>query len=427
MPILVLGVSYRRASVELLERLAFVEEDYAKAYRRLKELPSVREAVVLSTCNRTEVYAEVATYHAGFLDLKRFIAESRELTPEEFAEPLYSHYEDDAAGHLFRVASGLDSMVLGEQQILGQVRDAYRLAHAEGTTGSMLSSLFRDAVRTGKRVRAQTLIGASPTAFLETGARLAVEVLGGLAGRAVAVVGAGGMAAMAARYLRTQGVGDIRILNRSPERARRLAEQAGGEAHGLDMLASAVGHADLVVSSTGAAGLVIGADTVRRAMVENGRAGRPLFLLDLAVPRDIDPEAASIPGVSVADLDDLKDALEPSAPGSAFEVERARDIIDQEVKRFAAWRRAARLAPLIHALRARGEAIQAAELVRMAPRLADLTDREREAVEALARGIVAKLLHHPIVRLKETAGPGSGDAIARTVADIFGIEYRPGG
>src|SRR6266542_748303 len=194
MPVLALGVSYRRASVELLERLAFVEEDYPKAYRRLKELPSVREAVVLSTCNRTEVYAEVATYHAGFLDLKRFIAESREVAPEEFAEPLYSHYEDDAAGHLFRVASGLDSMVLGEQQILGQVRDAYRLANAEGATGSMLSSLFRDAVRTGKLVRVQTLIGASPTAFLETGAMLAVEVLGSLEGRAVAVVGAGGMA-----------------------------------------------------------------------------------------------------------------------------------------------------------------------------------------------------------------------------------------
>ena len=193
MPILGLGVSYRRASVELLERLAFVDEEYAKAYRRLADLEPVSESVILSTCNRVEVYAEVSSYHAGFLALKRFLFESREVQPDDFAEPLYSHYEEDAAVHLFDVASGIDSMVLGEPQILSQVRQAYHRAEAEGATGPMLSALFRGAIRTGKRARAETAIGAAPGALVEAGTALAERALDGLAGKSALVVGAGGL------------------------------------------------------------------------------------------------------------------------------------------------------------------------------------------------------------------------------------------
>src|SRR5439155_510821 len=290
--------------------------DFPKAYRRLLDMEAVTEGVVLSTCNRVEVFAEVASYHSGFLDMKRFLAESREIPPDEFAEPLYAHYEDDAALHLFSVAAGLDSMVLGEPQSLAQVRQAYRVARGEHAAGPSLSGFFRSAIRTGRRVRAETAIGASPAAMVEAGASLAERELGGLAGRSVLVVGAGGMAALAVKDLRARGVGTLRILNRSFERASRLASRAGAEAGGLGGLA-------------------------------------------------------------------------------------------------------AKLAPLIQSWRARGARIQAAELARVAPRLSRLSDREWAAVQALASGIVAKLLHEPIVRLKDQPGPGP-DSLARALAELFG-------
>ena len=419
MPILALGVSYRRAPVELLERLSFVEDDYPKAYRYLRDLEDVREAVVLSTCNRVEVFAEVSTYHAGFLDLKRFLSESREIHPDEFAEPLYSHYEDDAAEHLFGVAAGIDSMVLGEPQILTQVRQAVRRAEAEGASGPMLSALFGGAVRAGKRSRAETGIGASPAAFVEAGAELADRELGGLDGRSVVVVGAGGMAALAAQHLRERGVGQLRIVNRNVERGARLAARAGADHGGMESLAQAIAGADLVVTSTGAAGTVISPEVVLEARRLDGRSGRPLFFLDLALPRDVDPDVAAIPRVRLADLDDLKSMLTERAAGAEAEVEKVRVIIKEEVGRFTARRRSARLAPLIQALRDRGDRVAAAELARVAPRLADLSGREREAVEALARGIVAKLLHEPFVRLR------GSDPLARAAAELFGIDLPP--
>ncbi|HWC32677.1 MAG TPA: glutamyl-tRNA reductase, partial [Actinomycetota bacterium] len=214
MPVLALGVSYRRAPVDLLERLAVTREEEPKAYRRVLELGSVSEAVLLSTCNRVEVYAEVDRYHQGFQDLKRFLAEDREVPVDEFAEPLYSHYEDQAAEHLFSVASGLDSMGTGEPQILSQVRAALRTARAEHAAGQVLESLFTHAVRVGKRARAETAIGASPSAFVEAGARLAERFLGGLAGRSVVVVGSGEMAALAIDSLRARAVGDVVVVGR---------------------------------------------------------------------------------------------------------------------------------------------------------------------------------------------------------------------
>jgi glutamyl-tRNA reductase len=423
MPVLALGVSYRRAPVELLERLAFPRDDLPKAYRRLLDAEAVTEGVILSTCNRVEVYGEVASYHAGFLDLKRFLSESREVHTEEFAEPLYAHYEDDAALHLFSVASGLDSMVLGEPQILTQVRSAYRVSEAEQAIGPSLARLFRSAIRTGRRVRAETAIGASPAAMVEAGVSLAERNLGRLEGRSALVVGAGGMAALTVRALRSRGVARLRIVNRSFERATRLASRAGGEAAGLDGLAAGIAEADLVVCSTGASGTVIGTEAVRAAL-ERRRDGQPLFLLDLAVPRDVDTGVGALPGVLVADIDDLKEVVARNGAGEE-ELERARAIVSDEAGRFASWRRAARLAPLIQAIRERGAQIQAAELAKVAPRLSDLSDREWSAVRAMGAGIVAKLLHDPIVRLKERPGAGP-DSLARSVAELFGIEPPPG-
>ena len=418
MPILALGVSYRWAPVELLERLAIPEEEEPKAYRRLDGLEAVREAVILSTCNRVEVYADVALYHQGFQDLKRFLTEHTEVPVEELAGPLYSHYEDDAAEHLFSVAGGLDSMVLGEPQILAQVRAAFRRAQEEEAIGPALSDLFRRAVRAGRRVRAETGIGASPAAFVEAGATLAAEHLGGLEGRSVLVVGSGEMGSLAGRTLRDRGVGDVLVLSRRPHRAATLARRIDGRYGALTDLEAGLAAADLVVSSTGATRAVIGADVVRRS-----RPGdRPMFLLDLGVPRDVEPGVGDVPGVAVADIDDLRDVVARRQADVAGELEAARGIVAEEAGKYAVARRTARLAPLIQALQDRGERIRSDEIRRVASRLAALPERDREAIESLTRRIVRRLLHEPVVRLKDLAGRGSGDPAARVLARLFDLD-----
>ncbi|MFN2589985.1 MAG: glutamyl-tRNA reductase [Actinomycetota bacterium] len=427
MSILALGVSYRRASVDLLERLAFSPHDDAKAYRALMESPPVTEAVILSTCNRVEVYAEVESYHAGFQELKLFLAESREVSPEEFAEPLYSHYESQAPEHLFSVAAGIDSLIVGEPQILGQVRQAFRRAHAEHATGPTLGRLFRDAARAGKRARAETAIGSSPAAFVEAGVALAERTIGPVSGRPAVVVGAGAMASLAVSHLRERDMGPIRIVNRSPERAGRLAARVGADTVPFDRLAAALGEADLVVSSTGATAALVGPDVVQEALrLRRPNARPPLFFVDLAVPRDVDPSVRDLPGAAVADLDDIRRFLEERQAGHdghLGEVERVRAIVSEEVERFESWRRSTRLAPLIQALRERGDRIQAAELARFAPRLAGLSSSEREAVESLVRAVIAKLLHDPIVRLKDVGPSTPPDGHARAFAEVFGLSW----
>ena len=415
MPILALGVSHRRATVELLERLAFADEDLTKAYRRAIDDPAIEEAVILSTCNRVEIYGTVPNYHAGFQALKRLLCESRGVDESEIAEPLYSHYELEAVEHAFSVASGLDSMVLGEPQVLSQVRAALKRAEAEGAARSSMTGLFHAAARTGRRVRTETGVGAAPDAFVAAGADLATETLGTLEGTSAIVVGAGQMSALAVKHLRARGVGTITIVNRSVERARALAERTSSDHAGLDALPEMLADSDLIVSATGAAGVVVPTSAF-------DRVARPLFALDLAVPRDIEASAASLANVTLVDVDGLKEELSVRAAEAAADIERAHAIVADEVHRFTLRRRSERLAPLIHALRQRGEDVIAAELERFRSDLSSLTEDEREAVEALARGIVAKLLHEPIVRLKELSGPGAQDAHAKLLAELFAID-----
>jgi glutamyl-tRNA reductase len=415
MAILALGVSHRHATVELLDRLTFTEDDLAKAYRRIADDPAIDEAVIVSTCNRVEVYGAVPSYHAGFQALKRILTETRGIEPEELAESLYAHYEIEAAEHAFAVASGLDSMVLGEPQILAQVREALKSAEAEGAAGPAVTALFHAAARAGRRVRSETSVGAAPDAFVAAGADLAAGALGDLAGRHAVVVGAGQMAALAVKHLRGRGVATVRVLNRSLERARALAERTEAEHGDLDELPAALAAADLLVSATGAAGTVVPA-----AMLV-GR-DRPLFVMDLAVPRDVEPDARSLPNVTLVDIDDLRETLAVRAAEAAQDIDRAHAIVAEEVHRFTLRRRSERLAPLIQALRERGQAAVDAELERFRGDLAALTPDERAAVEALARGVVAKLLHEPIVKLKELSTPGSQGTHARALADLFGLE-----
>jgi len=415
MAILTLGISHRRATVELLERLAFTDDDFTKAYRRALDDPAIDECVIVSTCNRVEVTGSVPNYHAGFQALKRLLRESREIAEDEIAEPLYSHYEIEAAEHAFTVASGLDSMVLGEPQIHSQVREALRRAESEGAARHAMTALFHAAVRAGRRVRTETGVGAAPDAFVAAGADLAEGTLGALRGKRAVVVGAGQMSALAVKHLRERGVATIRIVNRSLERARALAERTSSEHGDLAQLPGALAEADLVISATGAAGVVVPASAF-------ADVSRPVFALDLAVPRDIDPSVRHSANVTLVDLEGLKETLAVRGAEAAADIERAHAIVTEEVERFALRRRSERLAPLIHALRERGDAVIAGELERFHGDLAALTPDEREAVESLARGIVAKLLHDPIVRLKELSTPGSQDVHAKLIAELYGID-----
>src|SRR6185312_14714715 len=282
-------------------------------------------AVILSTCNRVEVYGAVATYHAGFLGLKRVLSEARGIAADELSDPLYSHWERDAADHLFEVAAGLDSMVLGETQIHAQVREALRRAAAEGAAGTALTGVFHSASRAGRRVRQETSLGAAPDAFVALGADHAANELGDLRGRDVVVVGAGQMAALAVKHLHQRGVGPTRILNRSLEHARALAERTNAEHGDLDQLPDALLHADLVVSATGAAGHVIDAPMV--AAIQ-GRDGRPLVFVDLAVPRDIDPATAEVEGVTLLDIAALRDVVAQHSPETADDIAQARRLVE---------------------------------------------------------------------------------------------------
>jgi glutamyl-tRNA reductase len=420
MAILNLGISYRRAPIELLERLAFTDDDLAKAYRRVLDADAIEEAVILSTCNRVEVYASVPSYHAGFQAVKRFLAEAREVDPDELADPMYANWEREAADHLFAVASGLDSMVVGESQIGSQVRESLRRADGEGAVGNVLKGLFHAAGRAGRRVRSETALGAAPDAYVSIGTDLADEVIGGVAGRSAVVIGAGQMASLAVKHLRQRGVGPVRILNRSVERARALAQRIDADHGELDALPDALAQADLVISATGAAATVIDADLVRDAL--RGRSGRPLVLVDLAVPRDVDPAVGELPAVHRIDIAALRERVAIHGEATAEEIARGHAIVAEEVRRFVVRRRADELAPLIRAIRERGDQIVRGELDRQAARLSGLSAEERAAVEALARGIAAKLLHDPIVELKERSDPGTERAHARLLAELLGID-----
>ena len=423
MPILTLGISYRRSPIELLEQLSFGDEDLAKVYRHAIDQDAVDEAVILSTCNRVELTAAVPSYHAGFLALKRILSETSGVATEELAEPLYAHWERDAADHLFSVAAGLDSMVIGETQIHAQVREALRRADAEGAAGPTLKGLFHAAGRVGRRVRAETALGAAPDAYVTLGADLAAEALGGLEGRAVVVVGAGQMAGLAAKHLRHRGARISSVLNRSFEHARTLAERVGATPAELHELPGELRDADLVVTATGATGVVIDADLVATAL--RGRTTSSIVLLDLAVPRDVDRGVRQLDRVRVFDIEHLRKRLASHDDATAEEIARAHGIVAEEVHRWTVRRRSDALAPLIRAIRRRGDEVVRAELGRYANRLIELTPDEREAVEAIARGVAAKLLHDPIVELKERSEPGTGGMHASVLAELLGVEPDP--
>ena len=418
MTALVVGISHRSAPVSLLERVAIGTDEVRKVLHDLRQGEHLRESVVLSTCNRVEVYADVEKFHGGVDEVTDVLARTSGVPREELAGHLYVHYEEQSVQHLFAVVCGLDSMIVGETQILGQLRTAYALAREEGTTGRILHELFQHALRVGKRAHSETGIDKAGASLMAVGLRVGEHALGTLEGRSVLIVGAGSMGALAAATLRRAGVGDVVVANRTAGRAERLAESVGARAIGLDDLEAALRDADVVVSSTGATGIVVPGDAVERAIT--ARAGRPTFFLDLALPRDIDPRVRELPGVTLTDIDALRAVLESEEAG--LEVDAVRRIVHEEIGAYLAWQRANSVAPTVVALRSRAAEVVDAELLRLDTRMPELAPAARAEVAATVRRVVDKLLHAPTVRVKELAEEPGGHTYAEALRELFDLD-----
>jgi glutamyl-tRNA reductase len=415
--VVVIGLNHRTVPLDLLERMTIDESRLGKALHDVASRDNVSEAVVLSTCNRTEIYVIAEKFHGAYADVRDFLSESAYLAPEEFSEHLYVWYDDEAAGHLFAVTSGLDSAVVGEAEILGQVRHAWTRAQEEGTVGTSLNLLFRHALEIGKRARTETGISRHIASVSTAAVAMAAERLGSLDGRAILVLGAGDMGEGMVRALVEGGVDDVRIANRTWERAEEMAAHLGGRPVRLAELDQALTDVDLLLTSTGASSLMLEHGDMARVM--EARNGRPLLIVDVAVPRDVDPAASNLDGVTLLDMDDLRAFAEAGMAERRREVTAVRRMVDEELVRFSSISTAQEVAPLITALHEGSERVRLGELDRYRGRLGELDERQLEAVEAMTRGIVAKLLHDPTVGLKDAAGTARGERLAEALRDLF--------
>ena len=417
MSALVVGMSHHTAPVTVLERAALSADAVEKLLADVHSAEHICEAVAVVTCNRVELYADVATFHGGVEEVSSLLARHVQADLAELTSHLYVHYEDAAVSHLFHVASGLDSMVVGESQILGQVREAYRRAQAAETVGRVLQALFPAALRVGKRCHAETGIDSAGRSVVTVG--LAAVAPAGVAGSQALVVGAGSMAALAASTLAREGA-NVVVASRSADRAERLAGIVGGRAIELSRLSRALVDVDVVVSCTGAAEVVLSADMVEAAVRERG--GRPLRVLDVALPRDVDLAVHALPGVVAADLATLAGRHDLAA--AAEDVAAVRAIVADELAAFAGARRQAQVAPTVVALRAMADDVVASELARMGSRLPDLDARALEEITKTVRRVVDKLLHVPTVRIKELAAEPGGASYESALRELFALDPR---
>jgi glutamyl-tRNA reductase len=420
MSVLVVGLSHRTAPVALLEKAALAGDAQAKLLADVAATEHVAESLVLSTCNRVEVYADVDKFHGALTDVSELLARHAGVPLESLTPHLYVHYEDRAVAHLFSVVCGLDSMVVGESQIVGQVKHALRLAQAAGTTSRVLSGLVQQALRVGKRARTETGIDRAGRSLVTAGLGEAVRELGTLSEHEVLVVGAGSMSALAATVASQSGARSVVVANRTLDHAQRLAASVGGRAIALDQLEEAFVTADLVISCTGAVGHVVEAGAV--AAAQERRNGRPLVLLDLALPRDVEPAVHDIDGVLVVDLETLASTLTDTE--HVADVEATKEIVADEVAAFLGWQRASSVAPTVVALRGMAEEVVVAELVRLTGRAPDLDDRTRGEIESTVRRVVDKLLHAPTVRVKQLAEEPGGQSYADALSRLFDLDPK---
>ncbi len=420
MSVVVIGLNHRTAPLDLLERMTVDDADLGKALGDLCGREHISEALVLSTCNRTEVYAVAERFHGAYSDIRSFLADFSFLPPEGFADHLYVHYDTAAVSHLLAVTAGIDSAVLGESEIQGQVKQAWERARDEGAAGATLNLLLRHAVEAGKRARTETAIGRNIASVSQAAVAMAGERLGGVAGKTVLVLGAGEMGEGMAVALAGAGVDRVLVANRTAARAAELAARVGGRAVPLVELPDHLAGADVLLTSTGAQAPLLTRADVEQIMT--GRAERPLLIVDIAVPRDVDPAVAEVPGVTLLDMDDLRSFADAGVAERRREVAAVELILNDELERYLVATSAREVAPMIVALRERAEAVRASELHRFRGRYGDLDPRQLDMVDAVTRGLVAKLLHQPTVVLKDAAGSPRGDRLVEALRELFEIE-----
>ncbi len=428
MSVLLFGVSHRSAPVSVLEQLSTDESDQAKIIDEVLRSSLVTEAMVLSTCNRVEVYAVVEAFHGGLSVIGQVLSEHSGMSLNDLTKYAYVRYAEAAVEHLFAVTSGLDSAVIGEAQVLGQVRRAYASAEEHQTVGRTLHELAQRALNVGKRVHSETGIDAAGASVVSVALGMAETKLpGGLAGRTAAVVGAGSMGALAGAHLVRAGIDRVHVVNRSLPRAQRLAANLAeqgvrAEAMSLDQLAEALADADVVLSSTGAVRPVVSLADVHHALAQRNAADgdRQLVICDLGMPRDVDPAVAGLPGVWVVDMDRIQ--REPSARAAATDADAARTIVATEVANYLSGQRMAEVTPTVTALRQRAADVVEAELLRLDNRLPGLEATHRDEVAKTVRRVVDKLLHAPTVRVKQLASAPGGDSYAEALRELFELD-----
>ncbi|RBW71575.1 glutamyl-tRNA reductase [Bacillus taeanensis] len=420
MHILVVGLNHKTAPVEIREKLTFNEAEIPNALKTLKNAKSILECVIVSTCNRTELYVVADQLHTGRYYTKAFLADWFNLEKETFTPYLRIREDEAAVEHLFRVVSGLDSMILGETQILGQVRSSFLLSQEAEATGTIFNHLFKQAVTLAKKSHSETEIGESAVSVSYAAVELAKKIFGDLQNKHVLILGAGKMGELTAKNLQGSGVKRVTVVNRTVEKASELANRFMGQAKSMDALQSAIIEADIVISSTGSKEYVVTKELAAPAVKK--RKGRPLFMVDIAVPRDLDPALDELESVFLYDIDDLEGIVEANLKERQKEAEKIELMIEAEIVEFQSWLNTLGVVPLISALRTKALTIQAETMESIERKLPDLTERERKVLRKHTKSIVNQLLKDPILRVKEMAAEPKADQTLDTFVKIFAIE-----
>ncbi len=420
MHILVVGLNHKTAPVEIREKLSFQENELPEALDKLRHSKSILEAAILSTCNRTELYVVADQLHTGRYYSKAFLSEWFGIEKEEFSPYLVIRENDAATEHLYRVAAGLDSLVIGETQILGQVRDAFLLAQDSETTGTIFNQLFKQAITLAKRSHSETEIGENAVSVSYAAVELAKKIFGGLQNKHVVILGAGKMGELTAKNLQSNGVDQVTVVNRTLEKATELASRFKGQARSMDEVETALADADILISSTGSTSYVLTEQNVKPLLKK--RRGRPLFMVDIAVPRDLDPSLNNMDSVFLYDIDDLEGIVETNIAERKKEAEKIELMIEEDLVQFREWLNTLGVVPMITALRTKALAIQAETMNSIERKLPNLTDRERKVLSKHTKSIVNQLLRDPIVRVKEMAAEPNAEESLEIFTKIFAIE-----
>ncbi|AWE08190.1 glutamyl-tRNA reductase [Lysinibacillus sp. 2017] len=417
---LVVGLNYKTAPVEIREKLSFIEQDIPNAMAALQNQKSILENVIVSTCNRTEIYAVVDQLHTGRYYIKQFLANWFNIPMEQFENHLFIREEDDSLNHLFRVTAGIDSMVLGETQILGQVKKSFLKGQEVGTTGTVYNHLFKQAVTFAKRAHSETAIGENAVSVSYAAVELAKKIFGSLQNKHVAILGAGKMGELAIQNLHGNGVGKVTVINRTFEKAQNLASKFDGDAKAMNELQCTLLEADILISSTGATDYVIDYDLMKD--VAKFRKGDPLFMVDIAVPRDLDPKIGDVPNVFLYDIDDLQGIVQANLAERERAANEITAMIQDEIVQFKDWFKTLGVVPVISALRKKAASIQEETMISIENKMPDLTERERKILNKHTKSIINQLLKNPILQAKEMANSDTAAQELALFQQIFGIE-----